>query len=281
MFKKPSVFNKSSMLTSFIMVFVLLNQPAMASSKVTDENVYSYLQLSGADKALDGIPLQIQGMGQQMQLTAKDPVESKKVMEKILASWNEEVIDKQVFSYVKNNISAEQMSELLTWLNSDFSRRIKLAEEQAAEANFEQAFMHYMGEIRSNPPSESRIVLVRDFVESTNVVENTVDMMVDISKTMIANLAPNENNQAEIDAQMTQMRAMMLGQMEQQMIMVSYFLYRDITDHDLTKYVDFYKTDLGQKEIKVMYGAIGQAMTSWASAMSKELAKDREQKIAG
>lgn len=267
----------------FITLAFLFTQAVSAQNLATDEEVYSYLSLSGASKALQGIPAQIQGMGQQMQLTVKDPEQSQKVMAIIAASWQQDVIEQQVFDYVKANISAEQMKQLLVWLKGDLATRVKLAEEKASEPSFNQELMRYMADIQSNPPAPSRIAAVRKFIEETDMIDNTMEMVMDISQGLMHSfqtIMPNEAEPVDIEAQLSQMEMMIKPMLEQQMIMSSYYIYDGISDADLAEYTAFYQQDLGQKEIEVMYGALGHAMNVWAQSMGKDLAADIEKNKA-
>lgn len=79
------------------------------ATEVSDEAVHSYLNLPGAQTALSGIPTQFAGMGQQMQLTAKDPAESQKALDAVVSSWQQDEIDRIVFDPIKKHASAEEM----------------------------------------------------------------------------------------------------------------------------------------------------------------------------
>lgn len=260
----------------FVFLMAFISQLSIANT-VSDEDVYRYLALSGAEKALANIPAQIEAMGQQMQLTAKDPVESQKLMTKIIANWQPKEIEQKVFDYVKENISAEQMQPILIWLNTDLARRVKLAEAQASEPSFNQDIMHYLAELPNNPPTAIRVTAIRQFIESTRLVEQTITMVMEIANGVTKGLIINANRKeraedvAKIQDQMQQMESMLKPALEQQMIMVSYFIYRNINDKDFQKYSEFYQQELGQKEISLMYETMGAAMVYWVDNMSKEI----------
>lgn len=239
------------------------------SNSINNEDIYSYLDLSGTKTALNGIPEQMFAMGQQMQLTAKNPEESNRVMEVLANSWQVDDMERIVFEHVKQNFTAVELKNLLVWLQSDLSRRIKQAEEKSSEPNFNQEFMQYMAKVQTNPPSPERIQAVRNFIESTQMVDHTVDMVVGIAKGITKNVQVTDSEtitDEQIDNQMQQMEAMMKPQLEQQLILVSYFLYEDLTNEDINSYADFYQKPLGQKELKVMSGAVVKALGSWSES---------------
>lgn len=251
---------------ALFLCMTFLSQNAF-SNNINNEDIYSYLDLSGTKTALDGIPEQMFAMGQQMQLTAKNPEESNRVMEVLANSWQVDDMERIVFEHVKQNFTAVELKNLLVWLQSDLSRRIKQAEEKSSEPNFNQEFMQYMAKVQTNPPSPERIQAVRNFIESTQMVDHTVDMVVGIAKGITKNVQVTEAEaltDEQFESQMQQMEAMMKPQLEQQLILVSYFIYENLTNEDINRYADFYQKPLGQKELKVMSGAVVKALGSWS-----------------
>lgn len=263
-----------NVLPLFVLLLAFVSQLSFAKV-VSDEDVHRYLTLSGASQALANIPMQIEAMGQQMQLTAKDPAASQKIMTKIMSNWQQNEIEQKVFDYVKANITNEQMQPLLIWLESDLARRVKLAESQASEPNFNQEIMHYLAELPNNPPPAIRITAIRQFIESTRIVEQTLNMMMKIAngvtKALLMDSGKEEYAEAavKLEEQMKQMESVLKPTLEQQMIMVSYFVYRDINDEDFEQYSQFYQQELGQKELSLMYEAMGETMAYWATTMVK------------
>ncbi|MDG1752669.1 MAG: hypothetical protein P8I03_13565 [Thalassotalea sp.] len=246
----------------------IFSQNSFANT-ISNDDIYSYFDLSGTKTALNGIPEQMAAMGQQMQLTAKNPDESRRVMEVLASSWQVDNMEEIVFDHIQTNLTNKEMQSLLVWLKSDLSRRIKQAEEKSSEPNFNQEFMQYMAKIQTNPPSADRIQAVRGFIESTQMVEHTIDMVIGIAKGITKNV-PVTGTEAltdeQVDNQMQQMEAMMKPQLEQQLILVSYFLYEDLTNDDINRYADFYKKPLGQKELTVISGAVVKALGNWSAA---------------
>ena len=134
-----------------------------------------------------------------------------------------------------------------------------------------------MSTLGETPPSPTRISAVRDFVESTNAEDNTVGMLMDMSKGVLENVQSESSDKMPkeaIEAQMGQMQTMLTAQMKQQLIMVSYFLYRDISDEGFAEYAQFYKEDLGKKDIALIYGSIGDAMNHWVKVMGDKFAQE-------
>lgn len=255
----------SGLLAKVFFVFSVGITSANANS-IKDEDVHRYLVLSGSKSALQSIPAQIDSMSQQMQITSKDPAESQKVMASLSAAWQEIDIEKVVVEHLKNSYSNEELTRLLTWLETDLARRVKAAEEKSTATNFNQEFMQYMANIQTAPPSPERVQAVRNFIESTTLVDHTMKMVMSIATGVSKSLQSvdsNEISDEQINAQITQMETMMKPQLEQQLILVSYYIYDELSDADINEYASFYQKPLGQKELDVTSDAFGKAFSQW------------------
>jgi|GEM_PF-972018 len=270
-------------------VFSLLISGLLQAKEVKQANlddIRTYMELSGFTAALNAVPQQINAMGQQMQLTAKNPEASTQVVSTLLNSWQSDAIVSEVAHYIQQELTAKQLSQLLDWLATDLSKRIKFAEEQANRASFQQDFLHFSADIQSNPPAADSIEAVRQLVESTKMVENMSKMVSQIAhKVAFAMLetqpeAVQAAKTQEINQQLANMETMIRPGLEQQMMMVSLYLYRDISNQDLAAYARFYQTELGQLELEVLSGAMVNSMSAWAEKFSRQMLELNENKPA-
>lgn len=265
---------KLSTLCFTLLLVVTTFAQATAINAVKNKEVTQYLDLSGIELMLQNIPMQIQGMGQQMKLTAKDPEHAEATMNILVDAWDENQVKESIKGKIKNGFSVKEMKALLTWLNTDLARNVKIAEQKSASANFNQEFMQYMAKIQSTPPTAERVKTIRNFVDSTNMIEHAFDMVMSISKGMVKSmhLADGKTiSDEEINQQMQKMESMLKPQLAQQMIYVSYYMYEELSDEDISAYAKFYDKPLGQKELKVVYQAIGDSFGLWTEQAGKTL----------
>jgi hypothetical protein len=269
---------KINLLYYVLLVLITTFSQLSTAKSISDEDVKQYMALSGIDSALNGIPAQMGAMSQQMQMTAKDPEEAKKIVGLLATSWQQQTAEKTVADHIKGNLSAQEMQHLLKWLNSDLARRVKSAEEKAAAPNFNQDFMQYMARLQTTPPTTERMKVIRNFVETTDMIDHTVEIVMSVANGTIEALTVANPDKAvsdeEMASQLSQMEVMMRPQLEQQMIMVSYFIYDELTEQEIKQYTQFYQQELGQKELTVMYDAIGQALTLWSKTAFKNIANE-------
>jgi hypothetical protein len=258
---------------SIALMLTAASQIASASA-IKEQDIRRYLDLSGVDLVLQSIPAQIQAMSQQMQLTEKDPTKVQNTMDILISSWDEKKIEESIANDVKNSFSVNEMKALLIWLEKDSTRKVKAAEERSSAPNFNQEFMQYMAKIQSTPPTKERVKTIRNFIESTDMVDHMLDMVIGITTGMTKTLQTANGKtltDEELTAQMTQMEGMLKPQLEQQMIYVSYFIYEELSDAEINTYSDFYKTTLGKKEMDVMSKSIGNSLGMWAEESGKNI----------
>ena len=78
----------------------------------------------------------------------------------------------------------------------------------------------------------------------------------------------------QIQTQLSQMQIMMRPALEQQMVMVSYYIYQQLTEQEIVQYTKFYQQPLGQKELDIMYDGIGQALNYWSTNAFENIAAE-------
>ena len=264
---------------AFILVVMLALFSQISSAKaISDDNVKQYLALSGIDSALDGIPAQMSAMGQQMQITVKDPAQAQRAVDLLLNAWQIEEVRLIVAEHVKENFSTAEMKSLLTWLNSDLARKIKSAEEKAAAANFNQELMAYMAQLQTTPPTTARVQVIRDFIDTTHIVDHSLNIVMSVAQGTMEGINVANPEQAvsdeQIQMQLSQMQIMMRPALEQQMVMVSYYIYQQLTEQEIVQYTKFYQQPLGQKELDIMYDGISQALNYWSTNAFENIAAE-------
>jgi len=262
-----------------IILASLIITTSYANNQISDAQIYQLMDKSGTTKIIEGLPLQMQAMGQQMALTNKDPVEHKKFMQVFTSSLNPDVMLRQMLEHIRKNVSPQELQHILTWLDSDLASRLIKAELQSADPKFQQNLMHYIADLQTTPPAPARTKVILNYVESSQVVEQSLKMIMSMLNNMFAALKAtqpeNEELAATLDAQIEQMAVSMKPVMEQQMILTSYFIYRDISEEDLTQYSNFYKQETGKKYLSLMVGAIGDGMSEWGASLVKKIAKEK------
>lgn len=258
------------------LLLLLLAQAAVANAQVTDAQVYQLLDKSGATRIIESLPMQMQAMGQQMGLTAKDPAAHQQEIQMIVSSINTDDMLRTMAENIKANASQEDVSKILTWLGSELGNRLVQAELQSADPQFQQNLMRYMADLQANPPSAERSKTIISFVESSKMVDQAMNMVEGMLQNMFAAAkAKNPDDKvlaANLDNQLAQIVASLKPVLEQQTILSSYYVYRDISVSDMNKYSDFYQQPTGKKYLSLIVDAVGAAMNDWGVVLIDKIA---------
>ncbi|WP_206484056.1 hypothetical protein [Thalassotalea sp. G2M2-11] len=258
-----------------ILVMSLITFTSHAYNKVSDEQVYTLMDKSGITRSIQGLPMQMNMIGQQMALTAKDPAEHQKFMQIFTSSMDTDGMVQKMLVHIQNNVSASEMESILAWLDSDLATRIVKAELQSTEPEFQQNFMRFMADMQSNPPAQARTQAIIHYVESSKVAEQAMKMMKGMMKNMFmaikASKPEDQELAANLDKQLEQMSASLQPVLKQQMILTSYFIYQNISNEDLANYSNFFMHDTGKKYLSVLVDAVGAAMNDWGATLMKNV----------
>lgn len=261
---------------------LLLVHTSLVNAEVTDAQVYQLLDKSGATRSIESLPMQMQGMGQQMALTAKDPAEHQKMMNLITSSIDTDVMLQKMLASIKANATSQDLNNIMGWLNSDLGNRFVQAELQAAEPEFQSNLMRFMADMQSKPPTQERTSAILNFIHSSKMIDQTMSIVMDLIENMFAAtkaLNPEDKELAtNLDAQVGQMEAMIKPAIEQQMVITSHYIYKDMSLEELNKYSDFYQQPVGKKYLSLVFDASSKALNDWGTNLVKQIDKQEKAK---
>lgn len=259
--------------SGLILGCALATQSVAAQSKVSDADVYRLMDKSGTTRMIEALPMQMVAMGQQMSLTAKDPAKHKQFMEAFTSSIKTDKMLQIVAENLGKNANTSEVKELLSWMNTDLAVKVLNAESAAYQPDFEQNLMRYMADLQSNPPTQARTQAILSYVESTEMVDQGMKVVMSVIENMFAAFKAAKPGDAQfasmLDGQLGQMETMMRPAFEQQMVMSSYYIYRDISEEDLSNYGAFFKTELGSRYMTLIISGVSAALDDWGGELAK------------
>ncbi|NVK24620.1 MAG: DUF2059 domain-containing protein [Gammaproteobacteria bacterium] len=275
--KISALFSRAIAVLSVIAITITTNANAATAS---DAEIYDLLDKSGATRTLETLPMQMQMMGQQMALTAKDPQAHQDYMSILLSSMDTDVMQQRMLQSVRKNATSEEIQAMLVWLNSDLGQRIVAAETEATNPDFQQNMMQFMAGLQSNPPAPERTQAIIGYIEASKITDQTMKLIESLVATMFdaaKALKPEDTQLAEtLDIQLPQMMDMMKPALEQQMILASYYVYRDMSNEELAQYGGFYQKEIGKKHMSLIVESVSYAMNDWGESMMKQIIAEED-----
>lgn len=255
---------KLSSLISLLLIATLshANDPI---SRAIDE----LMHLSGAEKQFSNLPEQIiAGMqaGAAQQGGSLPPELTQKVQRAAAQAYNSNNIKQRVRQQLRQQLSVKDIKQLMEWLKSDTGRKITQAEEKASTP---QAIAEAMRTGSSIQVSAQRQQLFKQLDQATDMSQNNIDIAmftaVAVSTGMVAGLPVEQRPpHAQIQASIEQMRPNMTAAMRQQLQLMLAYTYRNISDAELNRYIDFYQSRSGQQYNRAMITGVRKALSDSA-----------------
>ena len=255
---------------------LLLLSTGMAAAETHQEMVRRYIELSGIKNMLSSFPEQMDAMAAQARLTSRDPQVEKQVFEVMKESFNIEHFEEELANYLLQNSDRQLLNKLLSWLESPLAKKVTREETRSAAASEQTNMVRYITDMKELPPTEERIELIRRLEETTRMSDLMTKIFMEIMRGMMesVNLALPEMKRESLDRIYTEigkMQPAMKDAFRQQMILSSFYTYRNISSRELTRYIHFYATETGQEEIRITGNALGYILKQWFSEVSRNL----------
>lgn len=235
---------------------------------VHEDLVDKYIKISGIDEMLATFPGQIEAMNAQRILTSKNQELEKKIASIMKESFDITLADQNLYSFLLKNTDVNFLENLAQWYETPLAKKI-IEEEMLSSGPESQAeLLRYIADLQTNPPAQDRIAVIQELEKTTKLSELTTDIVLEMMRGMFEafNLAmPEEKRQdiGNIEEEIGKIRPLIQESMRQQMILSSFYSYRNISNEELGKYIDFYKSNVGKKEIEVTGNAFAFVLKQW------------------
>ena len=255
----------------FILVFI-----DNASAATHEEMVAKYIEMSGIGEMLKSIPGEMDSFASQKNLTSKHPDVDSKVYLLMRESFDLMQTEKNLSTYLLQNTDQKYLGEILQWLESPVAKKITKEEVNSAGPEKQGNMLRYLADLKSNPPTQDRITLIQGIEQTAQLSELTTNILLEIMKGMIGstNLALPEDKRESIDngyEEIINMKPTIKEAFRQQIILSSFYTYRNISNDELSVYIKFYESELGQKEIKITGAAFGHVLKQWFEEVGKKV----------
>ena len=216
-----------------------------------------------------GMSVQLRGFTGQIEAAFKQY--SGKVDERILAAlleaakeaYRPDLLQDDMTRRLAKKLTADDMENALTWLETDVGQRITQSEEVASAALDEQRLQGYAERLKSKPLAVRRAQLIAGLISATSALRAAAAMQEDIAMgvaTGMDSMRPKERRVGEAGLRATVRKALSTEQVQQvlaqQMPVMFAYTYRNISDADLVGYVAFLNSVAGKRYQDAMNGTL-------------------------
>jgi hypothetical protein len=259
-----------------VCVILLLAQSAQAAREHHVALVQKYIRISGLEDTINSLPDMLVALAEQNRLTSEHPEIDKMVTESMVKSFDSKKMFAELEQYFLAHTDEYYLVQILSWLETPLARKIVQEEKQSEQPANNAEMLRYLAKLQENPPAQERISLVQDLVATTRTAELAAEITLRITRGLLESVnmmlpADKQVPKEKIEAHLQQMQAMIQGALRQQMTLTAYYTYRNISNMELQKYIAFYKTKTGQKEIDTTGGALVHVMGNWFTEVGQQL----------
>lgn len=209
------------------------------------ETVQRFISSSGLGSAISGMPdaVKQQFKVEALARGANFPIEKvSQSLDSVLADLDGYAIAEQ---YLLENVATDKLQKAIEFSESELGQRIVAAELQAYEPGYDAQMQGYIAALAQNPPSAERTALIQRFIKETDLENISIDMIKTMLNGMMATLGDAAEIQNELQSEWKMMEGMLKSQMAQYLTLSSYYTYRDISNEDFSRYIDYCTSEHG------------------------------------
>ncbi len=236
-------------LLSFALLFSL-HSTLMA--KADPQLVKDYLDISGTAQTIESLSAQItMGIEQTSAIYGKR-ADQKRIakLQKIFAPQASlESVQKVMIKKFDNST----LKKIINFYHTDSAEEITQANLDALSPDAQTQMLHYIADLRENPPSKARVKVINDFIDALDMDEVMNDLFFEMFDYL--NTQAPKPKRLSLKKRDRFMR-LLERSFEQQMFLNTLFVYRDVSNADLKKVTEYFRSKVGEKEKRVVREAM-------------------------
>lgn len=235
------------------------------------------LQLSGAKKQLEEIPDYFDAQSVQYQTKMKPEVYTK-VRQIMEDAFRSETLYQAVVNYFKDNFDRQKLITVLDWLEFPLTKKMSQLEVESSSVEAIQEMKKFAAGLQNNPPTQERLALVQELDKVVGASDTAVGAMLAMYQTLIKTMNPffppeEQLKEGQLEEQLNKAK-MQLQSVSKDNTLISFlYTYRSVSDDELRRYIDFYKTDTGSWFTKMANEALIKAVEKCSEDMGNKMAR--------
>lgn len=268
---------RKSMMAVTVITLVLAGSICDAEDKNNDRLVLQLMEVSGLKKQVYQIPQLLQSDIGQQQLSGNiTPEESKRINGLMLSSFEENTIYKAIQEYVKANLHREDIIESLAWLESSIGKKITMLEENASTPNAYMEMQEIGPKLLEENKNTSRFAKIKKLDKVIRATEASVNIVQNVQLAILSAVSASietgkRPSFKDIQVLVEKQKFLIQTEMEREVQIQFLYTYRELTDHEIDKYIGFAETKSGQRYHQVTIDALNQALVQGARRFGKLL----------
>ena len=276
-----------------LMILLCLSPVVAYAQNQNDALIQALYVKSGLEKQVEQVPLLIRaGLDQEVLENDRIKRMPRKAIAAISGALQEafapDSLKKTILGEVRENLTIEDVTKVLEWLDSPIGRKCTQLEEAASTPEALVEIQQYAAQLQNSTPTADRLRILRKLDSALKATETNVEIAINIQlgvAAAIIALLPLEQQRplADIPAEIEKNRPHIEAVMRQQTLVFLLYAYRSITNAELERYIEFATSPTGSKYHVVAISGLKKALLDgsikWGEAIAnilKQLASQPE-----
>ena len=267
------------LLISFLLLILLQSNVVFAGNLSVDQ-AKTFMQESGLNELMDTLPEAVKQQLNMQRLTANNDVELPLARRAISSAINAVNGQQLALDYLTKKNGEAGLGEVLNFLASPLGQRISVEEHAANTPDAQLEMQAHAMQMQTTPPPAERIALVKELTAALNadqviltLMRGTFFSVLDVTRKLNPESAKTLN--IEMNNEWQQMKPALSQKFSQFMEMGAHYSYRNISDTDLSAYIQFLKSPDGQASSRAGIELIDAYMKRFVSELVLQLSKTK------
>lgn len=264
-----------------LIVLVVLFQPIWCvAAGLSPEQSKQFLYDSGLAELIASLPVTMEQQLDVKRLSANSPASLEQASQAVMKAASQVEGEKVALLYLSQQDRVKELSAALDFLASPLGQRIGEQERAASAPEAQMAMQAYAMQLAETPAPQSRNDLIQNLADSLNADKVVMQMMegvffsvlevselLDPAKAKVLKVMM-ENEWQNMEPQLSQ-------QFAQFMIMGAHYSYRNLSDKDLSAYIEFLNSEPGKAYWRAGIDIIDLYMQGFVSELVAQLSTYR------
>ena len=267
---------------TMLWMLVLLVLPVIANAQNQNELIQSLYIKSGIDRQVRQLPNLIRSSVVQA-LKKDDRVNSlprhakTAISGSVQESFSPERIKKTIIKEVKASMTVKDLDNVLNWLDSPLGKKCTRLEDAASTPEIFSDVQKFAARLKHAPPADRRLNILRRLDAAVKATETNVEIAMNTQLAVayaVVQSLPREQQGSlkDIAAQLKKNRPQIEAVMKSQTLLFGLYIYRDLTNAELEKYIRFAVSPSGIKYHSATISGFKKALLDGSLKWGKSIA---------
>lgn len=235
-------------------LLVLLFFCTAARAQSSDEQISTLLSVTGIEQEVVQIPdfIAEEASSPELELNLE---QKDAFIQRMRRGFDPDIILEAMTSYIQQRYDAEHSARFVKSLDSPIAKRIQGIEQQAMNVS-DMELDTYVNQMEINPPTESRMDLIKQYGVVTGKIDIPLDLIVGVMRGFMIvksqfDATPGGLDEDEIEIGIGMMQIDLHEELQNLFFLKTLYTFRNTPDEDLVAYNQIWASESGKRFVSI------------------------------